>query len=155
MDSLDVDGILGHPLSVVKAGRIKYISRCEMAGMGCFARVPFGERMMIEYYCGTLLLYYDLYGDKHLDRKYGEILMSVSVKDFTRYALYTSNGVKDSDRRIFPASIVLAQFIPLCFNNDFPYLKGDRTSKIGRDSNKETSRCRNCTKIVSREFFRP
>lgn len=51
----------------------------ERSWMQCFSRVQFGKRMVVGYFRGTLM-YADLYGNRDLDRKYGEGMMSVSVK---------------------------------------------------------------------------
>lgn len=53
---------------------------CERAGMGRFAKVQFRKRMSVVHWSGTLK-HVSLYGGKNLDRRYGDGVMSVSVKE--------------------------------------------------------------------------
>lgn len=57
----------------------------EMEGMRCFGREQFRELVVIGWYSG-ILMYSDLYGDKDVERRYGEGMMSPSVKEFHTYA---------------------------------------------------------------------
>lgn len=68
------------------------------AGMRCFSMVQFGKNMLIRYYSGTLL-YANLYDAKDFNRRYGEGLISVSLKEFHTYAIHVHSDVKYSVRR--------------------------------------------------------
>lgn len=73
--------------------------------------------MAIGYYSGTLM-YTNLCTDNHLDRRYGEGLMSLSVKKFQACAAHISNELEDSDESIHHVWIVPASFNLLQSIND-------------------------------------
>lgn len=111
----------------------------ERAGMGCLARVKFGKSMVIRYYSGKLL-YVNLYGDKYLDRKYAERVISVSMRELHTYGIHISNDVKDSDGRSHHARIVPAWINPLRFIYDPRSLEGDRTPQIMQYPNRRQAK---------------
>lgn len=57
----------------------------ERAGIGCFPRVQSGKEWVIGH-CICMLMYVKLYVKIHLDRNYGERVMSVRTKEFQKCA---------------------------------------------------------------------
>lgn len=49
MERLDVVGMLGKSCSTMEVGVMKSVTMHEWEGAGCFCRVQFGKKMVIEY----------------------------------------------------------------------------------------------------------
>lgn len=91
------------------------------------------KSMMIWYHNSTLM-YANLYGDKDSDRRYGEGVMPVSVKEFQTHALHISDDVKNNDRWSHLAFIVSTRFNPMHINNNLRYLEVNRNTPTVQDS---------------------
>lgn len=103
--------------------------------------------MVIRNY-STMLMHVNLYGQKDLDWRYDETVMSVSVKDLQAYAVYISEDVKVSDGRIHHALVVSARFNPLRIINDLQYLEGGGTLPIVQDPNRRQAN----VQVVEKRF---
>lgn len=74
----------------------------ERAGMRLPASLKFERRMVIDHYTGILICV-NLYGDKDLDRRFGERVVSVSRNQFQKYYLHISDDMKESNGKRHPA----------------------------------------------------
>lgn len=110
-------------------GVIKSTIEKERAEMKFFSRLQLGKRRVIEYYNVTLM-YASLYGDRDMNRRYGEGVMYMSIKEFQRYPLHISDDVKGKDGRSNRAWTVTARFNPLHFINDNRQLEVDMTLQL-------------------------
>lgn len=80
------------------------------------------------------LINVDLYGEKIVERRNGEGLMSVRVKKFQTYTLHKCDEVKDTSRRSHHAWLVPASFNPLRYVNDMWNSDGDKTPQMVREA---------------------
>lgn len=93
---LDVDRRPANLCWSTGVGVMNSMPESKRAEIWCLARVHLKKRMVIGYYSGTLM-YMDLYGGNDWDGRYGEKMISVTVKKFHAYSLHTSTDAKDSD----------------------------------------------------------
>lgn len=98
-------------------GVMKYTTGHVMVEIGCFDREQFGKRVMIGYYSGTLMNT-NLCTDNHIERRYGEGVMSVSVKYFQTHVMHISDDVKESHGESCHAWILSGKLNALCIVND-------------------------------------
>lgn len=87
---------------------MKWPTEHDRGVMECFSSIHLAKRMVIAYYTGTLI-FPNLYGEKNLDRRYGEEVIFVSLKEIQKYAVHIGDDVKDSAGRELHACRVLAQ----------------------------------------------
>lgn len=134
MKSLVVDRLLAQSCGLMGVEVMNSTLQYDRAVVGLFSSLYFGNRMVVVYYSGTLM-YTSLYGDRSLDRRYGDGVMSVRVTEFQTYAVYINDYVKDSDGRSNHAWIVPTVFHSLRSINDPWYLEDDRNPWLWRKSN--------------------
>lgn len=127
-------GMLAQSFGAMGVGVMKSRIGYDIAEMGCSAQEQFGKRRVIGYY-SDMLVYANLYLDADADRRYGERVMLVSVKDIHKHAVYICDEVKNSIAKSHLAWIVPALFNPLLYINDPRYLEGDWTPWIARKVN--------------------
>lgn len=96
---------------------------------GWDAVVQFEKNMAIRYYSGTLI-YAKLYFAEDENKRYGDEMMSVSVKEFQMYAVPIINEVKGNAGGTCHASVVPLHFNPLRFINHSQYLKENLTPQL-------------------------
>lgn len=127
MESLDADEMLVQSCDREGVEIIKCTTQHNMAEMRCFDGEPFEERLEIEKYSFTLMDT-DLYGKLDVARRYGEGLISMSVREFQMTTALSCDDVKDSNRMSYHALIVSAPFNPVRHINDPRHLEGDSTT---------------------------
>lgn len=103
-----------HSCGAIRLGVRKSLIEHKRTGMRFSARVQFRKNMVIGNYSRTLM-YGNLYVDKDLDRRYREGFISVSLKEFQRYAVHISNLVKENAGRSHHAWIFPVQLNPMHF----------------------------------------
>lgn len=78
---------------------IKSTMKLPTAGMDFSTRVKLNKRNAAGSSSGTLF-YQSVCGSQRDDRRFGEVVLSVNVKDFKTYFEHISEGVNDSDGSI-------------------------------------------------------
>lgn len=93
-------------------------------------------------------MYTNLYSHKGLERKYGEEMMSVSVKDFQTYAVPTNDRVRQTHEMPYDAWIVSVQFNRLRISNTVKYWLRDTAMQIDQDPHRRGEIVNFCAKHV-------
>lgn len=68
---------------------------------------------MVRVYCSGTLMFANFYGDTDLERRYGEGVMTMSVKKFQTYTVINTDDVKYRDRMSDRTGVVPAQLYAL------------------------------------------
>lgn len=71
----------------------------KMAGMSCLAREQCRQLVKIRYCSGTTI-YANLYWNRDVERRYGEGVTSLSVRDFQTNVVHSSDDVRGSNEKM-------------------------------------------------------
>ena len=95
------------------------------AGLGVFATKGFKKDDVIGYYYGTLV-YGDIATDHRVRKRYGVGIMSVSSKEFSKWALQIDHTFVDSRDRQHTGYVCPGQFSTMKYINSYKYINGDK-----------------------------
>ena len=147
-NNIDVKSLQTYECQQYKIRIRKSTIKHKDAGLGVFATQGFKKDEVIGHYYGTLV-YGDIASDHRVRKRYGVGLMSVSSKEFSKWALQIDHTFVDSRSKEHTGYVCPGPFSTMKFINSFKYIEGDEDKEAYDNKTLENPRQANCNYVLN------
>ena len=147
-NNIDVKALQTYECQQYKIRLKKSTIKHKDAGLGVFATRGFKKDEVIRHYYGTLV-YGDLASDHRVRKRYGAGIMSVSSKEFSKWALQIDHTFVDSKDKEHTGYICPGPFSTMKYINSYKYIEGDEDKEAYDNETLENSRKANCKYVLN------